>query len=87
MFVLHSYRRQDESRLRATVAKLRQQQHHLQSLQKQEQTWSALPNSSSMEPMKIGALTREDDEWLEQEYVSTIPVKAPQAQDLAAGQD
>ena len=69
------------------VAKLRQQQQHLQSLQKQEQTWATLPNSGSMEPMKIGALSREDDDWLEQEYTSSIPAKAPPAHDVVAGQE
>ena len=71
------------------MAKLRQQQQHLQLLQKQEQTWASQPNSSAMEPMKIGALSREDDDWLEQEYTSSIPTKAlgGQSEQTASGQD
>ena len=57
--------------MQALVAKLRHQQASLLALQRQEHEWEALPHSHSMAALKVGALTRGDHEWLEQEYTST----------------
>jgi len=65
---------QDEQRLREVVAKLRQQHQHLLNLQRQEQVWTALPHSSSMENLSVKALTTEDEIWLDQEYTSSTSI-------------
>jgi hypothetical protein len=66
--------KQDEQRLREVVAKLRQQHQHLLNLQRQEQVWTALPHSSSMENLSVKALTTEDEIWLDQEYTSSTSI-------------
>lgn len=82
--------RQEEERMAALVVKLKHQQVTLHALQKQEQAWADLPNSTALEQMNIGALTLDDDAWLEQEYTSTarprVPISPPKSPDIVSGQ-
>lgn len=50
-------------RMQALVAKLRQQHQNLLDLQQQEQAWAQLPNSTTIEKLKVGNLTKEVRGW------------------------
>ena len=50
-------------RMQALVAKLRQQHQNLLDLQQQEQAWAQLPNSTTIEKLKVGNLTKEVSAW------------------------
>ncbi|KAG1672237.1 hypothetical protein FOA52_002938 [Chlamydomonas sp. UWO 241] len=65
----------DEVRMRGLVAKLSAQNAALRALQTAETKWAEAPTAGAMAGMTIGAMSTEDEVWLEQEYVSTT--KAP----------
>lgn len=72
----------DEIRLLALVAKLKDQHHNLLALQRKEMEWNGLPHSSTLANLTIGALSKEDQSWLDSEYVpssiKTLPLtRAP----------
>mmetsp|Transcript_34236 Transcript_34236/g.75969 ORF Transcript_34236/g.75969 Transcript_34236/m.75969 type:complete len:325 (-) Transcript_34236:581-1555(-) len=69
--------RSEEERMQGVVAHLRQQNVKLNTLQRAEQVWAALPTSAHVGHMKVGPLTQEDETWLDQEYTGPITTRLP----------